>query len=140
MRQIISKKNDINEVINEAFNAIEEIEITEQQEAEIKSELKTTIHEKTGESVDISKNDDTDNKSADKKLIADGEHHIRKLTRYIYMNIHDSYKKELRKYRNKLNKAVENYKLSNDDTLTHNLLELELNRVKDYLKTLNAVI
>jgi hypothetical protein len=50
MRQIISKKNDINEVINEAFNAIEEIEITEQQEAEIKSELKTTIHEKTGES------------------------------------------------------------------------------------------
>ena len=56
------------------------------------------------------------------------------------MNIHDSYKKELRKYRNKLNKAVENYKLSNDDTLTHNLLELELNRVIDYLKTLNAVI
>lgn len=140
MKQIIRRKNDIDEVINEALHAIEKIEITEQQEEEIKSELKTTIHEKTGDNVDISNNEDTETKSAHKKLITDGEHHISKLTRYIYMNIHDSYKKELRKYRSKLNKAVENYKSSPDDFLAHNMLELELGRAKEYLKTINSVI
>ena len=140
MKQIIRRKNDIDEVINEALNAVEKIEITEQQEAEIKSELKTTIQEKTGDKVDIRKNEDSESKSTDKKLIGEGEHHIKKLTRYIYMNIHDSYKKELRKHRNKLNRSIENYKLSPEDPLNFNMLELELNRAKEYLKIISSVI
>lgn len=140
MKQIIGRKDAINEVINEALHTIEEIEITEQQEKEIKSELKTTIHEKTGDNVDISKNEDSENKPLDRKLMSEGEQHISKLTKYIYMNIHDSYKKELRKYRNKLNKAVENYKSSPNNHLLHNMLELELSRAKDYLKTIDSVI
>ncbi|MDH8308065.1 hypothetical protein QIG59_27865, partial [Klebsiella pneumoniae] len=67
MKQIIGRKDAINEVINEALHTIEEIEITEQQEKEIKSELKTTIHEKTGDNVDISKNEDSENKPLDRK-------------------------------------------------------------------------
>ncbi|MDH8378263.1 hypothetical protein QIG63_27690, partial [Klebsiella pneumoniae] len=70
-----------------ALHTIEEIEITEQQEKEIKSELKTTIHEKTGDNVDISKNEASENKPLDRKLMSEGEQHISKLTKYIYMNI-----------------------------------------------------
>lgn len=140
VRQIISRKNDIDDVINEALNAIEKIEITEKQEVEIKAELKYTIHEKTGDNVDISKNEEVDGKPINTKLIDDGENQIKKLTRYIYMNIHDSYKKELRKRRSKLNKAVENYKAIPDNMFSHNMLELELARTKEYIKTISEVI
>lgn len=140
IKQIISKKNSIDEVINEALNAIENIEITKQQEAEIKTELKSTIHEKTGDTVDISKDEEMESSTIDKKLLIEGENQIKKLTRFIYMNIHDSYKKELRKHRSKLNKAFESYKSSPENTYSHNMLELELSRAKEYLKTISDVI
>lgn len=57
LKKIISKKNSIDIVISEALNAIENIEITKKQEGEIKTELKTTIHEKTGDTVDISESE-----------------------------------------------------------------------------------
>lgn len=141
MRMIISKKNSIDEVINEALNAIDNIEITKKQEAEIKTELKSTIHEKTGDAVEVNNNnEEADNKYLDKKLLVDSEQNIKKLTRFIYMNIHDSYKKELRKHRSKLNRTLENYKLSPENDFFHNMLELDLSRAKEYLKTISEVI
>lgn len=56
------------------------------------------------------------------------------------MNISDSFKKELRKYRNNLNSALESYKSDPNGLKTRQMLELQISRAKDYIKTLNQFI
>lgn len=145
LRKIIDKKNKIITVINDAFNAMENIEITKEQTNEIGNEIKATIQEKSiekeinVENLNIESDNKTSNQKED-KVIEDSRKTISKLTRYIYMNISDSFKKELRKYRNNLNSALESYKLEPNGLTTRTMLELQLSRAKEYIRTLNQFI
>lgn len=132
------KKEEIDTVISLVLSKIDDLEVTQEQKNEIKIEIKTTITEDTGSEISIG---DSEAKSKYGEEIAkEAENTIKKLTRYIYMSIHDSYKKELRKYRSSLNRSLERYKEDLKNPTTKGVLELEVSRSKDYLSALKQII
>jgi hypothetical protein len=137
-QKIISKKEEIDGVINIALSKIDDLEVTQEQKKEIKIEIKTTITEDTGNDVSIGDNEIS--QLPGEEISKEAENTIKKLTRYIYMSIHDSYKKELRKYRSSLNKSLERYKDDSKNQTTKGILELELSRSKEYLSALKQII
>jgi len=137
-QKIISKKEEIDKVITLALSKIDDLEVTQEQKKEIRKEVKTTITEDSGGEIIVDAHEK--NNSASEDVIREAENLIKKLTRYIYMSIHDSYKKELRKYRSNLNRSLERYKDDLKNETTKSILDLELNRSRDYLSALKQII
>ncbi|MGK9174795.1 hypothetical protein KXR87_16480 [Yokenella regensburgei] len=127
-RRLLSLKNNMNTVIDEAINNIEAINVTGSQQEEIKSEVIREINPVKKEVVnEVSKKDvvkDT--------VISDSGSTLRRLNNLIYSNIEDSFKSELRKSRSKLKYSVSRYN-SDPSELNKNLLSLETKRSLSYL-------
>lgn len=138
-QKILSKKESMNKFIDAALKNIEEIKVTERQTIEIKEEFNSTIvedKEKTNEKEQV--NNIIKETSTD--IISDSELTIKKLTKYIYMDIDDNFKKELRKYRSKLNRCLEDFKTEKDNQLKSNMLTLALSRANDYTTTIMSFL
>jgi len=56
------------------------------------------------------------------------------------MDIDDSFKKELRRYRSKLNKCLEDFKIENESQLKSNMLTLALARANNYITTISVFL
>lgn len=127
-RRLLSLKNNMNTVIDEAINNIEAINVTGSQQEEIKSEVIREINPVKKEVAnEVSKKDvvkDT--------VISDSGSTLRRLNNLIYSNIEDSFKSELRKSRSKLKYSVSRYN-SEPSELNKNLLSLETKRSLSYL-------
>ncbi|WP_179038395.1 HEPN domain-containing protein [Limnobaculum xujianqingii] len=136
-QKIIAKKEEVNSVIDDALSKIDNIEVTNEQKNEITSELKSTIKEELEVVATVEENIPS---SPNEKLMLEAEQTIKKLTKYIYMDISEHYKKELRRHRNNLNRAIENFRREPSKQLGINMLDLELIRSKKYLLTLKDVI
>ncbi|MEQ5732017.1 PIN-like domain-containing protein [Providencia alcalifaciens] len=65
--------------------------------------------------------------------------YIRKLTKYIYMDLPENINKELKRYRRVLDTFLTNYR-DEKNQLNLNMLELECDRVSDYLENLKYFI
>ena len=138
-RRLVSNKERMESIIDEALSKIDSVEVSAIQKESIKTEVQ--------QDRDIEVMDNAKKKIIYQRKIQGGSHNkiseqieseeaIREINRLLYSDIDDSLKNSLRSHRNKIKSMLSMLHKSTDNKLLSVQLELETKRALDYITEL----
>lgn len=138
-RKLISNKEKMESIIDEALSKIDSVEMTAIQKESIKTEVQQDreLNEQSiSKKVFIKRNGVSGSHSKISEQL-ETEEAIREINRLLYSDIDDSLKSSLRSHRNKIKSMLSLLHKTADNKLLSLQLELETKRALDYISDLN---